>query len=57
VPCGREGEGPHLPPVSEALNRENIAPACLRCPTLGLTVGLRSNSIPAGPHQNIAVGV
>ena len=21
VPCSREGEGPHLPPVSEALNR------------------------------------
>ena len=22
VPCGREGEGPHLPPVPETLNRE-----------------------------------
>jgi hypothetical protein len=24
VPCGREGEGPHLPPLPEALNRAAV---------------------------------
>jgi hypothetical protein len=39
VPCGRKGEGPHLPPVPEALNRA--------CPRHEVLTGLHRGLIMA----------
>src|SRR6202022_179401 len=57
VPCGREGEGPHLPPVPEALNRAKALHAgyfCLVSMTLnifelGLPPGVKSDLTEASP--------